>query len=181
MKIGLTQRVLFHKERAYDAIEHGWYSYLKDHTLVFVPNNPDQNFQQLADNLDLLIITGGDSDAIRVVTEIRIATQMLHRNKPIIGVCHGAFLLTELCGGKNGHTTGHIDQQHVVQYNNQSYTVNSYHDQAIIREPKTAQVLCTDSTGNCEAWIDRNIAAVVWHPERMLDPWLPSEIAQLLT
>ena len=180
MKIGLTQRVLFHKERAYDAIEHGWYSYLQDHTLVFISNNPKQNFIQLADEIDLLIITGGDDDAVRVLTEIRIATQMLYRNKPIIGVCHGAFLLTEICGGKNGSTTGHVNERHVVQYKNTSHVVNSYHNRCIKHAPNTAKVLCTDSNGDCEAWINRNIAAVVWHPERMYHPWLPDEIHALL-
>lgn len=180
MKIGLTQRVLFHKERAYDAIEHGWYSYLKDHTLVFIPNVPEQNFTQLANDIDLLIITGGDDDAVRVLTEIRIATQMLQRTKPIIGICHGAFLLTEICGGQNGSTIGHVNKQHIVKYNNQSHTVNSYHNRCIKRAPNTAKVLCTDSDGDCEAWIDHRIAAVVWHPERMSTPWLPNEIQLLL-
>jgi len=180
LKIGLTQRVLFHKERAYDAIEHGWYSYLKDHTLVFIPNNVDQDFSKLADDIDLLIITGGDDNPVRTITELRIATLMLKFNKPIIGICHGAFLLTDTLGGKNGYTIGHVDTEHVVQYNKKFYRVNSYHDMCIKEAPYKATVLCTDVGGNCEAWIDQKIAAVVWHPERMDKPWLPDEIQVLL-
>lgn len=180
MKIGLTQRVLFHKGRAYDSIEHGWYSYLKDHTLVFIPNNIKQDFERLAEDIDLLIITGGDDDPVRTITELRVARLMLTLNKPIIGVCHGAFLLTDTLGGKNGHTTGHSDTEHVVQYNKQFYQVNSYHNMCIEQAPTKATVLCTDSEGNCEAWIDQKIAAVVWHPERMSEPWLPDEIQTLL-
>ena len=180
MKIGLTQRVLFHKERAYDSIEHGWYSYLKDHTLVFIANQLEQDFLALARDLDALVITGGDAAPIRLITEIRIATAMLHCNKPIIGVCHGAFLLTETLGGYNGYIDGHSNTDHVVQYKQQSYQVNSYHNMCIKRVPPKAQVLCIDASGNCEAWIDQKIAAVVWHPERMSNPWLPDEIQSLL-
>jgi hypothetical protein len=31
-----------------------------------------------------------------------------------------------------------------------------------------------------EAWIDGKLAGVVWHPERMDNPWLPDEIHNLL-
>jgi hypothetical protein len=31
-----------------------------------------------------------------------------------------------------------------------------------------------------EAWIDGPLAGVVWHPERMNQPWLPDEIEDLL-
>lgn len=179
MKIGLTQRVLFHKERAYDAIEHGWYSYLKDHTLVFIPNNTEQDFGQLAKDIDLLIITGGNDDPIRVLTEIRAATAVLKQNKPIIGVCHGAFLLTTMLGGEIGKIAGHSDTEHVVQYNKELIRVNSYHSNCITQTPQRAQILCTDSNGHCEAWIDQKIAAIVWHPERMSEPWLPDEITRL--
>jgi gamma-glutamyl-gamma-aminobutyrate hydrolase PuuD len=42
------------------------------------------------------------------------------------------------------------------------------------------KVLVTDKDNNIEAWIDNNIAGVVWHPERMETPWLPIEITNLL-
>lgn len=128
----------------------------------------------------MLIITGGDDDPVRLVTEFRIATAMLKQNKPIIGVCHGAFLLTETLGGQNGNIAEHYNTGHVVQYKQQLHQVNSYHCRYIKHAPLKAQVLCTDPVGNCEAWIDNNIAAVVWHPERMKHPWLPDEIQALL-
>ena len=37
-----------------------------------------------------------------------------------------------------------------------------------------------DEYGYVEAWVKGNVAAVVWHPERMNEPWLPSEINNLL-
>ena len=44
----------------------------------------------------------------------------------------------------------------------------------------TATVLVVDPHGNCEAWIDKTIAGITWHPERMDDPWIPDEIQDLL-
>lgn len=181
MKIGLTQRVLYHKNRAYDSIEHGWYSFLKEHTLVFIPNRTDQDFVQLAEELDLLIITGGDDSAIRRTTELKLASQMLMRLRPVIGICHGAFLLTDVLGGKiTEDVMGHMDLAHDINYFGERVLVNSYHTLGIQKVHDRATILCTDLEGNCEAWIDKNVAGVVWHPERMKTPWLPDEIQNLI-
>ena len=116
MKIGLSQRVLLHKNRAYDALEHGWYSYLKAHTLFPIANRPKQNIEQLADELDAYIITGGDDSTVRRITEIRTALAFMKRQKPIIGVCHGAFLLTDILGGKIEEINGHSNVVHDINY-----------------------------------------------------------------
>lgn len=180
MIIGLTQRVLYHKGRAYDSLEHGWYRFLKNHTLYFIPNRLDQDFQNLSYDLDCLIITGGDDSSIRRVTEFRIATAMMKEQKPIIGVCHGAFLLTDALGGTIGPCDGHMDVDHTVIYNNEHKIVNSHHSQNIKTLHSTAKPIAVDSEGNCEAWIDGKMAGIVWHPERSEDMWIPSEIAKLL-
>ena len=180
MKIGLTQRILYHKGRAYDSIEHGWYSYLDEHMLSFIRNDVVQDFDSLADSLDCLIITGGDDSTLRRVVETKIASRMLQRNKPIIGICHGAFLLTDLMGGIVTDVITHMDTSHSVWYFGEEKTVNSYHNLCISTPPEKSTVLAVDSEGYCESWIDGKIAAVVWHPERMEVPWLPDEIESLL-
>jgi gamma-glutamyl-gamma-aminobutyrate hydrolase PuuD len=177
LKLALTQRVFYHKQRAYDGIEHGWYRYLCRHELVFVPNDPTQDFDTLADSIDALIITGGDDSAVRRVTEIKLATAVMKRTKPILGVCHGAFLLTDILGGQVDRCDGHMDTDHSIWYMGIEKTVNSYHSQTISRIHKTGSVLATDEQGNCEAWIDGQISGVVWHPERMQNPWTPPEIS----
>ena len=177
LKIALTQRVLYHKQRAYDSLEHGWYRYLKDHTLIFIPNRLDQDFEALASSVDALIITGGDDSAIRRTTELKIATIMMQQFKPILGVCHGAFLLTDVLGGTIDICNNHMDTEHTVNYFDKTFTVNSHHTQTITKLHTSAHILAVDSDGNCEAWIDNNLAGVVWHPERMDTPWIPSEIS----
>jgi hypothetical protein len=49
-----------------------------------------------------------------------------------------------------------------------------------LHHPKQATVLATDEQGNCESWIYKNIGAVVWHPERMSEPYWPKQIGDLL-
>lgn len=180
MNIGLSQRVLYHKGRAYDSLEHGWYHFLKDHTLYFIPNRLDQDFEQLAFDLDCLIITGGDDSSIRRATEFKIASAMMKEIKPILGVCHGAFLLTDVLGGEIIQCEGHMDTEHVVNYRGEHIMVNSHHGQTINKLHSTATCLVTDELGACEAWIDKNMAGIVWHPERMKTPFLPEEIKNLI-
>jgi gamma-glutamyl-gamma-aminobutyrate hydrolase PuuD len=176
MNIGLSQRVLYHKNRAYDSLEHGWYHYLKDHKLHFISNRLDQDFESLADSIECLIITGGDDSSIRRATEFKIASAMMKRNKPIIGFCHGAFMLSDALGATIVKCDNHMDTEHTVKYGNIATTVNSHHSNAIKTLHKSATPLVFDEDGNCEAWIDKNIAGVVWHPQRMEHAWIPEDI-----
>lgn len=180
MNIGLSQRVLLHKNRAYDALEHGWYTYLKAHTLFPIANRPKQNFEQLANFLDAYIITGGDDSTERRITETRMAIAMMKRQKPIIGICHGCFLLTDILGGKVRDIEGHSDTEHQINYFGDLITVNSHHTLTIKTPHSKAVILANDDQGNCESWIDGKLAGIVWHPERMETPWIPEEIEQLL-
>jgi len=180
LKIGLTQRVLFHKGRAYDSIEHGWYYYLNGHTLVPIANRSDQDFKSIAADLDALIITGGDDSILRRHTELKLSIEVMMLKKPILGVCHGCFLLTDIVGGHIDEIDGHMDTEHDVQYFGEIVRVNSYHNLYIQQPHTTATILATDPDGRCESWIDHHLAGVVWHPERMKEPWLPDEITNLL-
>lgn len=181
MIVGLSQRVLYHNGQAYDSTDQAWYHYFKDHEIITIPNRTDQDFKQLANNIDVLVLTGGNDPSVRRVTETRMATEMLLLNKPIVGICHGAFLLTML----NGGTVGSIEEHHGVQHNvytgSETHTVNSFHSLCITKAPPSATVLTTDYADYCECWIEGKMAAVVWHPERMDDPYLPKEVQNLLT
>ncbi len=176
MNIGLTQRVLLHKNRQYDSIEHGWYSCLINHNLIFIPNRMD--IQDI--DIDLLIVTGGDDHPIRDYVEKALIQKMIGENKPIIGICHGAFLLTEMFGGKVSRIDGHMDIEHLISCNGRVDKVNSFHTLQIIKAPDSAEVLAHDDHNICEAWMYNNIGAVVWHPERMETPLWPNKIKELL-
>lgn len=177
MKIALTQRTLYYKNKAYDSVEQSWYSLLKNHTLYLVPNDLTQNFNELAESVDGLIITGGDDSALRSAVEMKLSSEMLKLHKPILGVCHGAFLLTNVLGGLLDRCDHHMDTEHQITYLGISKIVNSYHTNVIKRPHSTATILAYDLDNNCEAWVDGNMSGIVWHPERMSAPWIPSEIS----
>jgi gamma-glutamyl-gamma-aminobutyrate hydrolase PuuD len=183
MKIGLTQRVLLYSDESgilCDATDQGWYTLLKGHTLIPIPNREDLDYDELADDLDLLIITGGDNHQKRIITETEIGLAMVTQGKPVLGVCHGAFLLTQILGGEvDGDKPQHFFSEHIVEYGDRDVKVNSSHTVFIKHKPVGATVLCRDPEGDCEAWIKDNICAIVWHPERMKEPFIPDEIREV--
>ena len=176
MRIGLTQRVLLHRDRAYDSLEHSWYEYLQGHTLVSIPNRLPIS----CPDLDALIITGGDDHPIRNQVEHKLIDIMLARNIPIIGVCHGCQLLTQRLHGSVVPVEDHQDSYHEVDYHGEQYLVNSYHKLRIEQPPPGSTVLAHDPDGHAEAWIHGRTAGIMWHPERMTQPWWPDEVKRLL-
>ena len=102
---------------------------------------------------------------------------MMQQFKPVLGVCHGSFLMQDVLGGTLGEDTSHLDTHHTINYFSEEINVNSFHSNIITTPHSDAKVLATDSDGNCEAWIDGNIAGIAWHPQRMETPWLPPEIS----
>jgi putative glutamine amidotransferase len=177
MRIGLTQRVLFHRDRAYDSLEHSWYEFLQGHTLVSIPNRLPISIP----DLDALIITGGDNHPIRNQIEHELVDSMISRGLPVIGVCHGCQLLTQRLGGTVVPVDGHMDSYHEVEYHGEPHLVNSYHTLRIQQAPEGATILVRDPDGYAEAWILNRTAGIMWHPERMTQPWLPTEIQHLLS
>ena len=177
MRIGLTQRVLFHQDRAYDSLEHSWYKFLQGHTLVFIPNRLPISIP----DLDALIITGGDDHPIRNQVEHKLIDIMSARDVPVIGICHGCQLLTQRLGGSVTPVDDHQDTYHEIIYQGQPHLVNSYHRLRIETVPPGATVLARDPDGYPEAWILGKTAGIMWHPERMAQPWIPQEIQHLLS
>ena len=177
MRIGLTQRVLFHRDRAYDSLEHSWYEFLQGHTLIPIANRLPVDIK----DLDALIITGGDNHPVRNHVEHELASYMFLRNLPVIGICHGCQLLTEKLGGTIAPVEDHQDSYHEVRYHGHQHIVNSYHKLRIEQLPPGATALATDPDESVEAWILGRTAGVMWHPERMAQPWWPAEVARLLS
>jgi gamma-glutamyl-gamma-aminobutyrate hydrolase PuuD len=81
-------------------------------------------------------------------------------------------------GGTLAHCEGHMDDEHAVKYKDKYIVVNSFHSNSILTIPPKAINLATDWGQRSEAWIDNNVGAVVWHPERMEKPFLPDEIME---
>jgi putative glutamine amidotransferase len=129
----------------------------------------------------VLIVTGGDDHPVRNQIEHELIDIMATRNVPIIGICHGCQLLTQKLGGSVTPVDDHMDSYHEVLYHGQQHLVNSYHRLRIEQAPPAATVLACDSDGYVEAWISGKTAGIMWHPERMTQPWMPAEIQNLLS
>ena len=166
-----------HKGRSHDSLDQAWYEYLPNHELVVIPNRLPVTVK----DIDALIVTGGDNHPIRNHVEHELASYMFLRNLPVIGVCHGCQLLTQKLGGTVVPVDDHMDSHHEVTYHGKPHLVNSYHNLRIERPPEGATVLARDPDGHAEAWIYERTAGIMWHPERMIESWIPREIQLLLT
>ena len=62
------------------------------------------------------------------------------------------------------------------------YTVRCYHTQSIEKLPAEFVAIAHDKQGNIEAFkhVSRPIYGILWHPERMKNPVLPTEVKKLL-
>lgn len=182
MNIGLTQRIFYYNNIAYDCLEHGWQQLLSDHTLFSIANNPDQDFAELVKDLDFIIFTGGDASPPRLTTEIRLLTECYKQNKPVLGVCHGAFLINQLEEGINIECEGHYNTEHNVAMDGAINTVNSYHQNKILKLADGFDAVATTKEGDIEAYKhkQRNIWGIVWHPERMENPVLPKDLERFI-
>lgn len=180
MRVGLTQRVFERNGQSYDATDQDWYRYFSNDVIIPIRNQPTQNLLSLANYIDLLVITGGNAPRERIETELELVRIMMDKGKPVLGVCHGAFLLTELFGGSVAPCDHHHSTVHKVNMDNTIVEVNSFHNIQITQPPLIATVLATDESGFCESWIHGSVGAVVWHPERMNDSILPTAIKRLI-
>jgi gamma-glutamyl-gamma-aminobutyrate hydrolase PuuD len=180
MKIGLSQSIITHNEVVYDASDHGWYRIIPNHTLFFVPNAMNQEFDIVANDLDSLIITGGSEHELRRAVELALASKMIERGKPVLGISRGAFLIAELIGGSIEPISNHNGVDHPIFYHREVREVNSKHDYCIKTLPDNTNVVCLDYLGNPEAFINGTISGIVWNPEQMKEPWIPPEIAYML-
>jgi len=162
-----------------DALERDWYTLLKKHTVFPFPNiiNIPKSLE-----FDCLIISVGPDSVARHYTVNALFNLSNKLNKPIIGVCHGAFAVNDLTDGINGIIEGHSDCLHNIHMDGNTYRVNSHHHQSIQSIGTEMKIVAVDDDENIEAFqhTSKPIYGIVWHPERMSTPVLPKDVEQLL-
>ena len=170
----------------FDCLERSWYSFLGNHHLI-----PHANTRTVDETIDFdcLVLTGGTDSAARNVTENLLFLHAIKRKKPILGICHGAFVVNELSGGVNSSSTcydyipAHDNTEHEVMMDGKKVLVNSYHGQTITQLGQQMVPLAIhepDETIEAFKHQALPIYGIVWHPERMDVPVLPEEVAILL-
>ena len=180
MNIAITQREFDIRGWKYDCVQQDWYGFLKGHNLYCIPNRGAFDFT----NMDCLILSGGNNSTNRENVE-RISVEMfLLADKPIIGVCHGAFALNKFFGGVNGTIRGHQDTEHdvIIVGRGRSHKVNSHHKGSIVKLAHSFIPMAVDPDGNVEAFQHEKLKVygMVWHPERMTTPVMLDEVEELL-
>jgi gamma-glutamyl-gamma-aminobutyrate hydrolase PuuD len=176
MKIAISQRQVEINGFVYDCLEQGWYEFFLGHEIIPVPN-----LNNISLDVNMLVLSGGETTNARYNTEVACTAWAIENNVPILGVCHGAFLLNFLYSGVNAKTLGHQNTTHKVYMEDQEYTVNSYH-QMMIHELG----LGLNAIAYCENVVEGfkhsqlPVWGLVWHPERMDVPVLPNDLKELI-
>lgn len=104
-------------------------------------------------------------------------------NKPILGICRGIQAINVCFGGSLYQDIPNHklpkEERHNVKfeknsflyncYNTDQMKINSLHHQAIKKVAKGFKVVAKSEDGIVEAIENKNIVAVQWHPEYMMD------------
>jgi gamma-glutamyl-gamma-aminobutyrate hydrolase PuuD len=175
--------------------------------VIILPENYD-NFKEIY-NIDALVLPGGaDVDSKRYTDvpefgtfspntwlehfDIKILPNLLGK-MPIFGICRGLQTLNVTFGGtlRNlwWHPYSQFDEQAVhkieIDGKKDSMRVNSFHHQAISKvapnfvvEAKTSAI--DESVIEAISDYKKNIFAVQWHPERLLDEYSVNKFKEIL-
>jgi putative glutamine amidotransferase len=178
MKIVITQREIKIRSTVYDCLERGWYKLLDKHELIPVPNGCEYNISFA----DCLIISGGNTTESRELTETHCFAQAVANGIPVLGVCHGAFVLNRWFDGVNVPADDHDQINHDVFLESSWQSVNSYHRVRIETLANEFDIVAYDKNNHVEAFKHKTspIWGLVWHPERMDTPVLPTDLKELL-
>jgi gamma-glutamyl-gamma-aminobutyrate hydrolase PuuD len=181
MKILISQQEFIHSRNnfPFDALERSFYVFLRGHELIPAPNINKVHYN----DYDCLLLTGGPDSLSRHLTENLLYQHATQNDRAVLGICHGAFAINDLLGGKNGQVEGHRNTEHTVVLEGKEIMVNSYHSQCIRELADELYPLAHDEQGNCEAFKHKSKQqwGVVWHPERMSDPVLPDAVREFLS
>jgi gamma-glutamyl-gamma-aminobutyrate hydrolase PuuD len=162
----------------FDALERSYYKFLSGHELIPAPNTDNVAYN----DYDCLLLTGGPDSVARNKTENKLYHDAVSKGKPIIGICHGAFAINDICKGVNGNVEGHVDTDIKIEMEGYQHTVKCYHSQSIEKLAENFTAIAHDEQGTIEAFQHDTlpIYGIVWHPERMDEPVLPAEVKKLL-
>ena len=190
-RIGITQRIElvadYGEKRV--CLDQNWGRLLLTAGLLPLPLfNLESNMQTYFETLHLdgLILSGGNDIATitgavnpapeRDLFESRLLQHCSNEKLPVIGVCRGAQLLNQYCGGEVVSVQGHVRTRHQINWSDRSdykyidREVNSYHNYGITSQSLGDQlrVLAKTIDDTIEAFVHESLPwlGIMWHPER---------------
>ena len=190
--LGITMRVMHHtyasgavEER--DALARDWPRFLRgvfpQETLLYLPNVGAEitGFANRA-AFSALIFSGGEDwgqAPARDTTEEALFAWAREVGVPVFGVCRGAQVINMLMGGRLGACEEHVAVRHPVELarpvaGSSRHGVNSFHALGIppdgLAPGLEALAVAPDGTVEAFTGAGGRIAAVMWHPEREIQP-----------
>ena len=131
---------------------------IKIHGIIFSGGNSLNKFEKKKENL------------LRDEFEIKLFNYFKKKNIPILGVCRGMQLISDLNNIKLFKTKNHVTKGHIIKLdNNKIMNVNSYHTFLIKENSKNFKTFAQNKKDNSvEAMKHKKnkILCIMFHPER---------------
>ena len=157
-----------------------WYNYANKLKFNLIPLGYKMNLSLLKKiKIDGIIFSGGNSlnkkekkkeNLLRDKFEKNLFNYFKKRNLPILGVCRGMQLISDLSNAKLFKTKNHVTKGHdIILNNDEIINVNSYHTFLIKNAPTQFKLLAQHRNDkSIEAMIHKKnkILCLMFHPER---------------
>jgi putative glutamine amidotransferase len=189
MKIGIsleTTRVL--RDTWHTAINHDWYDFLKDHTIVPLIS-ADPGAVDVS-KFDLIILCGGNdmsdfvtwrnnNDPQRDQFEANLIDQCLKYRVPVVGICRGSHFINKHQGGTLRMLKTPYDN---VEVELEGMTVVCHHTIAIDQLAPGFETVLEDKNGVIELAVnrDKRLLGIGWHPERPVNTHTRESLLHLI-
>ena len=154
-------------------------------TLVSHPKGLENLCKKLKPNG--VVFSGGGKlgDCInRDKTELFLFNYAKENNLPLLGICRGMQIMSQINGGEIEFIQSHVNTRHKLIPSDKKVAipkvVNSYHEYGLRSCPTGFDVIATAEDGSIEA-IKHNILpwlGLMWHPEREV-PFSKSDLEKI--
>ena len=139
--------------------------------------NKNLNLKLIFRNLKIkgVIISGGNDinrKSDRYVIEKKILKYSIKFKIPVLGICHGMQMMSDIEGGGLKRTRHELNKFYYLVNKSDKFTfpekVKCYHNYTIKKLPKNFDILCTCKNGSIEAISHKKFKWLGWmfHPER---------------
>ena len=177
----ITQGISINKRKSlYTKLDLDWYKYASKLKFNLIPISYKINlsfFKKI--KVDGIIFSGGNSlnkfekkkqNLLRDKFETNLFNYFKKKNLPILAVCRGMQLISDLNNTKLFKTRNHVTKGHNIILNNKKIiNVNSYHTFLIKKTPSQFKVLAQhkkDKSIEAMKHKKNKILCLMFHPER---------------
>lgn len=181
INIAITQRItsFYDGKEIRESLDIKWYDFVKSCGFSLIPISVKHDIPQFLQKMNIsgIIFSGGNDlfsvsdeqvNKMRDSFEKKLLQEAINRNLPVIGVCRGMQLINGYFAGTLQRIAEHVATIHQIRGNNMVRSVNSFHNYALLNISDDFEVDFRANDDTIEAFHhkNKNIYAVMWHPER---------------